>query len=107
VSTTLQEVTWNNSRLIRGDVAEEVAKLKQQPGQDILVAGSADLVNTLMQHDLIDEYRLMVHPVVLGGGKRLFQDGTAMKVLKLIETKTFSSGIVVLSYQPAEKDGGK
>jgi dihydrofolate reductase len=92
VSTTLKEVEWNN------------AKLKQQPGQDILIAGSGELVHTLMQHDLIDEYRLMVHPVVLGSGKRLFRDGTDTKVLKLIETKTFSSGVVLLSYQPAGKE---
>ncbi len=72
VSTTLEEVEWNNSRLIKGNIAEEVYKLKQQPGQDILVAGSGELVHTLMQHDLIDEYRIMVHPVVLGSGKRLF-----------------------------------
>ena len=78
-------------------------KLKQQPGQDILVAGSADLVHTLMQHDLIDEYRIMVHPVVVGSGKRLFRDGSDTKVLRLLETKTFSSGVVVLSYQPAQR----
>src|SRR5713226_3946064 len=100
VSTTLKDLEWNNSRLITGNVAEEVAKLKQQPGLDILVAGSCELVQTLMQHDLIDEYRLMVHPVVLGGGKRLFRDGSATKVLRLVETKPFSSGIVILTYQP-------
>lgn len=101
VSTTLEKVEWNNSTLIKGSIAEEVSKLKQQPGQDILVFGSGQLVHTLMQHNLIDEYRLMVHPIVLGSGRRLFGDGTDKKVLKLIETKTFSSGIVVLSYQPA------
>src|SRR5713226_2279308 len=104
VSTTLEEVEWNNAKLIKGNVAEEVSKLKQQPGQDILIAGSGDLVHTLMQHDLIDEYRLMVHPVVLGSGKRLFRDGTDKKVLRLIDTKTFSSGVVILSYQPAGKE---
>jgi dihydrofolate reductase len=71
VSTTLEEVEWNNARLIKENIAEEVSKLKQQPGQDILIYGSGELVYTLMQHDLIDEYRLMVHPVVLGSGKRL------------------------------------
>ena len=105
VSTTLEEVEWNNARLIKGNIAEEVSKLKQQPGQDILIAGSADLVNTLMQHDLIDEYRIMLHPVVVGSGKRLFRDGSDTKVLRLVETKTFSSGVVVLSYQPAGKEG--
>jgi dihydrofolate reductase len=104
VSTTLKELEWNNSRLLKGNIAEEVQKLKQQPGLDILVAGSGDLVHALAQHGLIDEYRLMVHPVVVGGGKRLFRDGSDMTVLKLVETKTFSSGVVVLSYQPAGKE---
>jgi dihydrofolate reductase len=103
VSTTLEEVEWNNSTLIKENIAEEVAKLKQQPGQDILVAGSGDLVHTLMQHDLIDEYRLMVHPVVLGNGKRLFREGTNTLKLQLLETKTFSSGIVVLIVSASEK----
>jgi dihydrofolate reductase len=98
VSTTLDEVAWNNSRLIKENVAEEVAALKQQPGQDILVAGSGVLVHTLMQHDLIDEYRIMLHPIVLGSGKRLFRDGNDTKTLRLVETKPLSSGIVVLSY---------
>lgn len=87
VSTTLQEAAWNNSHIINGDVAEAVATLKQQPGQDILVAGSGQLVQTLMQHGLIDEYRLMIHPVILGGGKRLFGDGTGNSTLKLVDTK--------------------
>jgi len=103
VSTTLQEVAWNNSRLIKENVVEEVSRLKQQPGQDILVAGSGQLVHTLMQHDLIDEYRFMVHPIVLGSGKRLFRDGSDTKVLRLVDTKTFSSGVVVLYYEPAKK----
>lgn len=102
VSTTLEEVEWNNSTLIKGNVAEEVSKLKQQPGGDMLIYGSRQLVNTLMQHDLIDEYRLMVFPVVLGSGKRLFRDGSKT-TLRLIDTKTFSSGIVLLSYQPDRK----
>ena len=102
VSTTLEKVEWNNSRLIKGNVAEEVSKLKQQPGQDILIAGSGELVHTLMQHDLIDEYRLLVYPVVLGSGKRLFKDGSKT-TLRLIETKTFRSGVVLLSYRPAER----
>ncbi len=104
VSTTLKELEWNNSHLIEGNIAEAVAKLKEQEGKDILVAGSGELVRTLMHHDLIDEYRLMVHPVVLGGGKRLFSDGSDKTVLKLVDTKSFSSGIVVLSYQPAGKE---
>ena len=104
VSTTLDEVEWNNSRLIKGNIADEVHKLKQQPGQDVLIAGSADLVHVLMQHDLIDEYRLMVHPVVVGSGKRLFRDGSATKVLSLVATRTFGSGVVVLTYQPASHE---
>jgi dihydrofolate reductase len=104
VSTTLDQVEWNNSRLINENIPEQVSQLKQQPGQDILVAGSRALVHTLMQHDLIDEFRLLVHPVVLGGGKRLFGDGSGAKVLKLVDSKTFSSGVVALSYQPAPKD---
>ena len=103
VSTTLKELEWNNSHLIKGNIAEEVVRLKQQPGQDILVAGGGELIHTLIQYGLIDEYKLMVHPVVLGSGKRLFKDGRDKTVLKLVDTKTFSSGIVVLSYQPAAK----
>jgi dihydrofolate reductase len=102
VSTTLEEpLEWNNSSLFKGDVAEEVTRLKDQPGKDILVFGSGDLVNTLMQHDLIDEYRLMVFPVVVGSGKRLFGEGDT-KTLKLTQTRTFDSGAVVLTYEPAE-----
>jgi dihydrofolate reductase len=98
-STTLTEMEWNAS-LIKGDLAEEVSRLKQQSGQNILVFGSCELVNTLTQLDLIDEYRLMVFPIVLGSGKRVFRDGSEKKVLRLVETKTFSSGVVVLTYQP-------
>jgi dihydrofolate reductase len=103
VSTTLQEpLEWNNSTLIKGNVAEEVSKLKRQPGKDILVFGSGELVNTLMGHDLVDEYRLMIFPVVLGSGKRLFGDGSGTtKALRLADTKTFASGVVVLTYEPA------
>ena len=99
-STTLQEPLEWNATLIQGDVAEAVSKLKQQPGQDILICGSADLVHTLMQYDLIDEFRLMLFPVILGSGKRLFRERIASTALRLVETKTFSSGVVVLSYAP-------
>ena len=102
VSTTLEKAEWNNSTIIKENIAEEVSKLKQQPSGDILVAGSATLVQTLMQHDLIDEYRLLTYPVVLGSGKRLFKDGTKA-TLKLIEAKMFSSGVVLLRYQPDKK----
>jgi dihydrofolate reductase len=103
VSTTLEKAEWENSHLIKTNVAEAVAQLKQQPGQDILVAGSGTLVQTLMQHSLIDEYHLLVHPVVLGSGKRLFKDGSRA-TLKLADTKTFSSGVVALIYQPERKE---
>ena len=105
VSRTLEEpLEWNNSTLIEGNVAEEVSRLKQQPGKDILVFGSGDLVNTLMHHDLIDEYRLMVFPVVVGSGKRLFGDDIEKRILRLIETKTFGSGVAVLYYRPAVEE---
>jgi dihydrofolate reductase len=102
VSTTLENPEWTNTSVIRGKVPEEVAQLKQLPGQDILVAGSGQLVRMLMEHDLVDEYRFMVHPIVLGSGKRLFNERT---VLNLVDTKRFSSGIVVLVYGPASKEG--
>ena len=103
VSTTLEEpLEWNNSTLIKGDVAEGVARLKQQDGKAILVYGSAELANALMEHDLVDEYRLMVFPVVVGKGKRLFGDGLDTAALKLVDTKVFGSGVVVLTYRPAQ-----
>jgi dihydrofolate reductase len=104
VSTTLEEpLGWNNSTLIKGDVAEEVSRLKELPGNDILVFGSGKLVNTLMEHELINEYRLMVFPVVLGSGQRLFGDGVEETVLELVDTDAFGTGVVVLSYRPADK----
>jgi len=105
VSTSLQEpLEWNNSTLIKGNVAEEVSRLKQQPGKDILVFGSGDLVNALMQHGLVDEFRLMIFPVVVGGGKRLFRDGIESTVLELVDTRAFGSGVVVLHYQPTRSE---
>ena len=101
VSSTLDEVEWTGSRLVRGDVAEEVRKLKEEPGQDLLLSGSAQLFNTLMQENLIELYRFMVHPIVLGQGKRLFADGARERKLKLTGTRSFSSGIVILEYEPA------
>jgi dihydrofolate reductase len=98
VSTTLSQLKWNNSQLIKGNLVEEVEKLKQQPWLDILVGGGGRLVRSLMQYDLVDEYRLMVHPIVVGNGMRLFQDAKSTP-LRLAETKTFSTGVVVLTYQ--------
>jgi dihydrofolate reductase len=103
VSSTLKDLPWNNSHLIEGDnLPEAVRKLKEEQGLDILVAGSARLVHTLMDYNLVDEYRLMVHPVLVGDGTRLFSLQSEGKniLMKLVDTKTFSSGIVVLSYQP-------
>jgi dihydrofolate reductase len=103
VSTTLQRLDWKNSRLIQGDVAGEVTKLKQQDGRDILIPGSAKLVSSMTAGGLIDEYQLFVHPVVVGRGKRLFKDGIDSTLLKLVDTETFGTGVVVLTYQPKGK----
>ncbi len=102
VSTTLDKVEWNNSTLIKDNIVEEITKLKQQDGKDIAVHGSIALVQTLIQHDLVDHYRLLIYPVVLGTGKRLFQDGTTA-TLKLVETQSFSSGVAALIYEPDRK----
>ena len=106
VSTTMEAAEWNNSTLIKDDVAEEVSKLKQQPGGDILVNGSAQLVQTLMEHDLVDEYRLMVFPVVLGSGKRLFGELGDATDLRLVNTQAVGpDGVVILTYEPARNEG--
>ena len=101
VSSSLDKLEWPGSRLVKGDLAEEIRKLKQEPGQDLLLSGSAQLFNALMQENLIDLYRFMLHPIVLGKGKRLFADGGAERPLTLSECKTFKSGIVILEYEPA------
>ena len=101
VSATLEKAEWKDSHVIKENVAEEIAKLKQQAGHDILVAGSGTLVQTLIEHNLIDEYHLLVYPVVLGSGKRLFKDAS-QTTLKLVDTKAFSSGVVLLSYVPGK-----
>ncbi len=101
VSKTLEEpLEWNNSTLIKGNVAEAITELKQQPGKDITMPGSPTLVRSLLQDGLLDELRLMVHPIVVGSGKRLFEDGSDQKALKLVESKTFSTGVLYLTYQP-------
>jgi dihydrofolate reductase len=103
VSTTLDQdaLTWENSTLISENVAEELARIKEGPGRDILVAGSGALVRTLLAHDLVDEYRLMVFPIVLGAGKKLFGDTDDSVVLDLVDSKVLDSGTLILTYHPA------
>ena len=102
VSTTLSDATWNNSTVIKNDVAAQVSKLKDQYSGDILIAGSGQLVRSLMADGLIDEYRLMVFPVVLGAGRHLFDDVGQKTTMKLIDSKTVGpDGITVLTYAPA------
>jgi class 3 adenylate cyclase len=100
VSSTLKEADWSNSTILRGDMAEAVAELKRQPGKDILVEGSADLVAGLLEHGLVDEFQLLLFPVILGSGKHLFRDGTDLRPLRLVETRVFGSGVVLLVYRP-------
>jgi dihydrofolate reductase len=100
VSSTLDKAEWNNSTVIKTNILDEIAKLKQQPGQDIYIHGSGTLVRTLMPHNLVDQYQLLVYPLVLGRGLRLFADESSAK-LRLVETRSVGSGVVLLSYQPA------
>jgi dihydrofolate reductase len=103
VSTTLEEpLEWQNSTLIGDNVAEEISKLKEQPGKDISISGSPTLVRSLLEDGLLDELRLMVHPIVVGSGKRLFGEGSDQKALQLVDSKTFSTGVLYLTYQPAQ-----
>ncbi len=105
VSTTLDEpLEWQNSTLIEEDVAEKIAKLKQQPGGDISITGSGTLVRSLLADDLLDELRLMIHPIVVGRGKRLFEDGGDPKELTLVDAKTFSTGVLYLTYRPDRRE---
>lgn len=94
---------WNNSHAIRVNVVEEIAKIKQQSGGDILIFGSATLVNSLVGTGLIDEYRIMIFPIVLGAGKRIFNENTSIPALKLIDTQTFDTGVVNLTYDEDRK----
>src|SRR5215210_5503269 len=106
VSTTLEEpLEWQNSTLIKGNVAEEIARLKRQPGKDIGIVGSGTLVRSLLRDGLLDELSLMVHPIVLGNAKRLFEDELEETVLRLVDTTTFSTGVVYLTYRPARDEG--
>ena len=103
-SKTLQEVKWNNSRLVKENIAEEISKMKQQSGKDMVIFGSGSIVSTFMQHGLIDEYRIIVNPVVLGNGKPLFKGINDKHNLKLLKTKVLGSGVVILYYQPIGKE---
>jgi dihydrofolate reductase len=100
-STTLERVDWNNSTLISGDVAEYVSELKSQAGPEIQVHGSPGLIQTLLEHDLIDEFRLWIFPVVIGAGKRFFGDGTIPAALKLVESKVTTTGVTINTYKRA------
>jgi dihydrofolate reductase len=102
-SNTLEQADWNNSTVIRDDVAGEVAKLKEQPGPEIQVHGSSQLIQTLLGADLVDEYRLMIFPIVLGTGKRLFADGAVPAGLKLIDSTYSTTGVLMLTYERGEK----
>lgn len=102
-STTLEEpLSWNKSTLLKGDAAEAVAALKEQPGKDLVVLGSGELVQSLMRRRLIDEYVLLIHPLILGSGRRLFTDGGSSAELRLVDTKTTTTGVVIATYQPLD-----
>jgi dihydrofolate reductase len=103
VSSTLEKADWTNSTVLKGDVVKEVTKLKEKVAGDIVVHGSAQLVQSLLEHDLVDEMRLMVYPVVLGTGKRLFGETSDKKPMRLIDSKTIGDGITLLTFQPVGK----
>jgi dihydrofolate reductase len=107
-STTLSEpLSWSNSTLLKGDAAEAVARLKEEPGKDLVVLGSGELVQSLMRRNLVDEYVLLIHPLVLGSGRRLFADGGAFAALRLVDTRTTTTGVVIATYQSAEPTARK
>jgi dihydrofolate reductase len=105
VSTTLGAAQWNNTTVINGNVVDEIRSLKRGPGKDILVAGSRTLVHTLTEHDLVDEYRLMVFPIVLGSGKRLFDATSHATTLKLVDSRKVGAGVLILTYESGGKNG--
>jgi dihydrofolate reductase len=99
-STTLKEpLPWSNSALLEGDAAEAVARLKQEPGKDMVVLGSGELARSLLRRNLVDEYVLLIHPLVLGSGRRLFQDGGPSAALRLLDAKTTTTGVMIATYQ--------
>jgi dihydrofolate reductase len=102
-SRTLAEpLAWQNSRVLQGDVAEAVAALKQEDGEDLHVIGSSELVQTLVEHDLVDEFRVMIDPVVVGGGKRLFRDDGGLRPLRLVDSQVTTTGVLIATYAPAD-----
>ncbi len=103
-STTLKEpLAWENSTLLKGDVAEAIASLKAQPGKDFLVFGSGVLIQTLMQHDLIDTYILLIHPLILGAGRRLFPNSSSYASLQLLDAQAMPNGVIIATYQPGSR----
>jgi dihydrofolate reductase len=107
-STTLEEpLSWNNSALLKGDAADAVASLKEDQSKDLVVLGSGELVQSLMRRKLVDEYVLLIHPLVLGSGRRLFTDGSPFATLRLVDTTMTSTGVVIATYQPADPAAGK
>jgi dihydrofolate reductase len=108
VSTTLSEpLPWQNSILIRDDIPGAIGRIKAEDGKDIQVIGSGELVQTLIKHRLVDQYQFMIHPLVLGDGKRLFREGTASTKLRLVSSKPTTTGVLILTYEPADEDTGK
>ena len=106
-SRTLEEpLPWINSTLLKGDAAEAVAKLRQEPGKDIVVLGSGDLVRSLTRHNLVDRYVLQIHPLVLGSGRRLFAEDGAYAALRLVDTKTTTTGVLIATYEPVQSTAG-
>jgi dihydrofolate reductase len=102
-SRTLTEpLVWQNSRVLQGDVAEAVATLKQEDGEDLHVIGSSELVQTLFERDLVDEFRVMIDPVVVGGGKRLFRDDGGLRPLRLVDSQVTTTGVIIATYAPAD-----
>ena len=104
VSSTLEDPGWNNSTLLTGDVVDEVSKLKQELDGEIVVLGSPQLARTVIEHDLVDEVRLMIYPVVLGAGARLFGETSDKKPMRLVHTQTVGDGIAILTYEPVRED---
>jgi dihydrofolate reductase len=107
-STTLKEpLPWMNSTLLKGDAAAAVARLRSEPGKELLILGSGELIQSLRRRNLIDVYLLLIHPLVLGTGRRLFPDGGSVSALRLVESKTTPNGVMIATYEPAEVAAGK